>query len=1403
MYEQERERTNETSKQTDGDVDRESERDRERSSRLSRTELRNVPPAPVDEADPAAIVGRERAAGKGDSEAAVAALRAMVSPVNDGGACLALARAESRIVLGAVQQPLHFHFWAAQLRALPAATRGRQGYERLLQVDGSKKTFDRCIEELLAMKDESSAVEVALDVIRAFRAAGLGADFRVVDEIVMLHQRYSFSFARIESMLGGQTFEDDEALLAKLQETNPVAHAAYLQAEGRIAKPKTERTTRRTTSTTTTRTTTTETTTPVERTAASGGGTGERGGLMGPYALGAAGFEGVADEDMNVRMAELLLRAAGAEPQLAAWLARYTGPVPPTKLYGITPDLPDTYGQFRIWADGNKEVMRGADIRAYITKHGYIDPTLDATFWTANVAPLLCNENVVAASQAELMAQSYDKQIAELQKLIGDRATSPYIDEVKKLQATAQAYRELAMKLQTKQTTMAEQRELMKKDVIAIDRMLGDARAELATADKQVATEQPTNLVDDYAQWQRTNPNVPYRPPVQSQASQASAQARSRIMDLEERKRITELVLSTPGMVMPGAGDMDKERPGPSVSAATVTPATTSVRTIENLTTTDPFATGPAATVNRALVALLHLKGRVDSFGAGVTRLIGDLSAYILPDSMTAPILGLSKQMAESANAFTNAQTAVTSEDAYVRLQADRTGWKIPVLDRTFTLSRLIEAPDQVLFTVIGAIPVAKGPGLAIQGGIVGFQTMEAFFRTYGAGGSVSQSIKAAGLTAIEGAAATLMSAFKLPVAVAGNLALVYMFGKLQGLSNEQIEEQIVLTLVTVGVTVGAARAASQPKLANMRERSTQALEAMRKADKTAPLEEVAPREADPVRDAQIDVASNKYRDSLSELQTVSAKLEQARKVQSREDVTTLTKQMGAISEKAKQAREALQALIRPTTAEVVTRGETTNPRMKDGFQVDDKGERLEGPNEWFLDGKGNEVNGKGQRVDADGMVLRLDDKGQPIPNQYLDGDGRAIDRQGRYIDETGKPLTQAEIDARYGALDLPNGGALADGTPLALTGKDLNQGSGGTSHIWEATINGTRVVVKTPKGKPDPAIAQLELAAAKQLEGLGGPRVLGTATFQQGGKTYTGVVLELVPGIDLARVLAGAEPPFAITREHLRALEGFRDVTSNAKLKLYDVNPGDFILTEDGRVVPIDIAFETRGKRTTNPDLDRTIDRFRDFLGGTTRLESPIPKPTEPLSPPPPEMADLVTNGIAKRGEAWGNNINEGSCAHVAMRNAISAKLAGRETYVFSLTGLTELGQMLKRFRLDPDGRIGQALTKLGKPTRGGHAVAAIKGEDGVWRYVSWGHVELDWKTYTQQIWGSTGEVHRVFETDQYVQWMFDNPRLHVEPRGTSPTLERVSREAREQRELEEAAKSETADLGWIAQNP
>src|SRR5215204_2835485 len=107
--------------------------------------------------------------------------------------------------------------------------------------------------------------------------------------------------------------------------------------------------------------------------------------------------------------------------------------------------------------------------------------------------------------------------------------------------------------------------------------------------------------------------------------------------------------------------------------------------------------------------------------------------------------------------------------------------------------------------------------------------------------------------------------------------------------------------------------------------------------------------------------------------------------------------------------------------------------------------------------------------------------------------------------------------------------------------------------------------------------------------------------------------------------------------------------------------------------------------------------------------------------------MDSEIIQGIARRGEEWANNKLEGTCASAAMKNTISAQIAGFDAYVMEFDGLTGVGRALSRFGLADSG-VAKVLEACGVDLRGAHAIAAIRGNDGVWRYLSWGRVEANW---------------------------------------------------------------------------
>lgn len=116
-------------------------------------------------------------------------------------------------------------------------------------------------------------------------------------------------------------------------------------------------------------------------------------------------------------------------------------------------------------------------------------------------------------------------------------------------------------------------------------------------------------------------------------------------------------------------------------------------------------------------------------------------------------------------------------------------------------------------------------------------------------------------------------------------------------------------------------------------------------------------------------------------------------------------------------------------------------------------------------------------------------------------------------------------------------------------------------------------------------------------------------------------------------------------------------------------------------------------------------------------------------------------TERIAKDGESWGNNKDEGTCLSVAMRNAIAAQRAGLQAYVLHF-----------------DGVVGGEKVA--------HAVTAIVQADGSMLYVSWGRVERDWQTFAKEVFGDTATpsgtwftVRDHVDMTQKRGWSYDLP--------------------------------------------
>lgn len=145
----------------------------------------------------------------------------------------------------------------------------------------------------------------------------------------------------------------------------------------------------------------------------------------------------------------------------------------------------------------------------------------------------------------------------------------------------------------------------------------------------------------------------------------------------------------------------------------------------------------------------------------------------------------------------------------------------------------------------------------------------------------------------------------------------------------------------------------------------------------------------------------------------------------------------------------------------------------------------------------------------------------------------------------------------------------------------------------------------------------------------------------------------------------------------------------------------------------------------------------------------------------------DAIIKEIAAAGERWTNNKLEGTCATAAMKNTISAQLAGYEAYVIEFDGWNNASPWFTKLGLDPDGTIGRIFAKLGVATKldvSAHAIAAVKGADGEWRYLSWGRVEGDWEVFAKEVFDGYS-MRGTFNTGDHVRWMVDHKWEYKHP--------------------------------------
>jgi len=155
---------------------------------------------------------------------------------------------------------------------------------------------------------------------------------------------------------------------------------------------------------------------------------------------------------------------------------------------------------------------------------------------------------------------------------------------------------------------------------------------------------------------------------------------------------------------------------------------------------------------------------------------------------------------------------------------------------------------------------------------------------------------------------------------------------------------------------------------------------------------------------------------------------------------------------------------------------------------------------------------------------------------------------------------------------------------PIRSVGRNLNEGSGALNDVFLAhDVDGTAIVVRSPKllrngRRLGWAMRRMDRGAigAAHLAEYGGPRYLGKVRIPDGrGGWRAGQAFDLVPGSDalvIEKRLAEPTQRVWITGEHIRSAEQLIDRLRREGNTLRDAQLGNFMLTPDGRVVPIDM---------------------------------------------------------------------------------------------------------------------------------------------------------------------------------------------------------------------------------------
>jgi hypothetical protein len=346
--------------------------------------------------------------------------------------------------------------------------------------------------------------------------------------------------------------------------------------------------------------------------------------------------------------------------------------------------------------------------------------------------------------------------------------------------------------------------------------------------------------------------------------------------------------------------------------------------------------------------------------------------------------------------------------------------------------------------------------------------------------------------------------------------------------------------------------------------------------------------------------------------------------------------------------------------------------------------------------------------------------------------------------------------------------------------------GTGATADVYAGTTSeGQAVAVKVYRDA-DPMEANLDLGKLAQLRKYGGPEVFGLTTIDLDGKPRAALLMEKIDGEPARNFYEGDGKP--IKASHISGFKRILDDIGEAKDGLTDANGGNWLLTKDGRVVPIDMGLvpvteggTLRQAREVYAALEAKFKGQQDTP--VTRVETTTTPIDTPVAPTTVKLDDLHARRIAilkqakpdvavqyegyvRRGQydlaywAWHDaipsaqrrslgiddlddrklqstagateadlkNAVNGTCQNAAVVNAVLAKMAGfKEVEIITLNARVETTDLIGAgFAPAQLDSLMSAWQKYGGAFRSGHAIIRVRGADGKWRYISYGDVEL-----------------------------------------------------------------------------